>query len=313
MKKRDLILTGILAAAVLAFAGCGEKEEGETKDKAAQVTVTPQEDTGENAKQEDGLVDMQQSTEEDIKNVMGQKTSTASKVVIVNGTGSDVAQIYIRPHAEDDEWGSELVQGMFTLKNGEKALYYLDKGAKDASGSTPVSYDIRIAYTDAYRSECFFRMIPLQNISRITLRMDGSGESSIPYATYLSGSSQQETSTLSEVKRRLGMTGDSQDDQDEEEEELSPTPVPVETAAPTPAPEPADDPNNTEPTDPASQTAEGFIGQPLGSLIAACGEPTGSDYENEPETGETGYHYYDTFTVSTTVDENGNEVVAGVW
>ena len=52
---------------------------------------------------------------------------------------------------------------------------------------------------------------------------------------------------------------------------------------------------------------------PLSSLIAALGEANGSDYENEPETGETGYHYYDTFTVSTTVDESGNEVVAGVW
>ena len=46
---------------------------------------------------------------------------------------------------------------------------------------------------------------------------------------------------------------------------------------------------------------------------SALGEANGSDYENEPETGETGYHYYDSFTVSTTVDDSGNEVVAGVW
>ena len=43
------------------------------------------------------------------------------------------------------------------------------------------------------------------------------------------------------------------------------------------------------------------------------GSPNGSDYEDEPESGKTGYYYYDTFTVSTTFDDDGNEVVSGVW
>ena len=63
--------------------------------------------------------------------------------------------------------------------------------------------------------------------------------------------------------------------------------------------------------------AESFIGQSLDALKGACGVPPGSDSQDEPETGKTGYHYYtigdSTFTVSTTVDENGNEIVAGVW
>ena len=42
-------------------------------------------------------------------------------------------------------------------------------------------------------------------------------------------------------------------------------------------------------------------------------ECNGGDYENDPDAGEIGYQYYDTVTVSTTVDESGNEVVAGVW
>ncbi len=40
----------------------------------------------------------------------------------------------------------------------------------------------------------------------------------------------------------------------------------------------------------------------------AGGSPNGSDYEDEPESGKTGYYYYDTFTVSTTFDTDGNEL-----
>lgn len=39
----------------------------------------------------------------------------------------------------------------------------------------------------------------------------------------------------------------------------------------------------------------------MSELENACGSPNGSDYEDEPESGKTGYYYYDTFTVSTTL------------
>ena len=88
---------------------------------------------------------MEETTE---KNVIGEKTATASKVAIVNRTGSEIASIYIRETPSDDadedtadEWGDDLVNGMFTLKNGENAVYYYEKPS--SSGST---YDIRIAY-----------------------------------------------------------------------------------------------------------------------------------------------------------------------
>ena len=60
-------------------------------------------------------------------------------------------------------------------------------------------------------------------------------------------------------------------------------------------------------------SAEQYIGQSLDALEGACGSPQGSSYEDDPETGKTGFHYYSNFTVSTTVDENGNEIVAGIW
>ena len=60
-------------------------------------------------------------------------------------------------------------------------------------------------------------------------------------------------------------------------------------------------------------TAEQYIGQSLSALQSACGDPEGSDYEDDPETGKMGLHYYSNFTVSTTVDENGNEIVSGIW
>ena len=311
MKKRYIILAGILAAAALA-SGCG-KEKEDTSKQEPQVTVAPAEVTDKDTNDND-LVNMQKSTDEDIKNVIGTKTATASKVILINQTGADVARIYIRPNTDDDDWGDELVDGKFTLKNGDNALYYFDKNQKDEDGKTVTSYDIRITYTDEDRSECFFRKIPLQNITQITLRMDGTGEDAIPYATYLSGSTKKETSTLNEVKQRLGLLdsdNEDDDDQDNNNQNTDATPTP-QPSAPTATPAPNNG-SDTNPEDPDASEAEKYIGQSLDSLISAIGEPEGSDYENEPETGETGYHYYPSFTVSTTVDEAGNEVVAGVW
>ncbi|MDD7729465.1 MAG: hypothetical protein PUK34_07625 [Clostridia bacterium] len=311
MKKRYIILAGILAAAAFA-SGCG-KEKEDTSKQEPQVTVAPAEVTDKDTNDND-LVNMQKSTDEDIKNVIGTKTATASKVILINQTGADVARIYIRPNTDDDDWGDELVDGKFTLKNGDKALYYFDKNQKDEDGKTVTSYDIRITYTDEDRSECFFRKIPLQNITQITLRMDGTGEDAIPYATYLSGSTKKETSTLNEVKQRLGLLdsdNEDDDDQDNNNQNTDATPTP-QPSAPTATPAPNNG-SDTNPEDPDASEAEKYIGQSLDSLISAIGEPEGSDYENEPETGETGYHYYPSFTVSTTVDEAGNEVVAGVW
>lgn len=313
MKKRYLALAGILVLS-LAAAGCG-KEKEEAKEQLP-VTVAPAEE--EEKTEEPELVDMQTSTDEDIKNVMGVKSATASKLILINKTGSEIAAIYIRENTDDDdEWGEDLVDGMFTLNNGDKALYYYEKG-------TASLYDIRITYKDEDKNECFFRKLPLNNITQISLCMDGEGEDAIPYATYLSGNSKNEVSTLKEVKQRLGLSddedsdsdGDDENDQDTDNENSAQSPEPTEAPQATSAPEPTQDPGEEEPAeepDPGASNAENYIGQPLENLVGACGEPNGSDYENEPESGETGYHYYDTFTVSTTVDENGNEVVAGVW
>lgn len=320
MKKRYLILTALLVTA-LAAAGCGKKKTEETPQEA-QVTVAPAENTDTANSDEGTLVDMQKSEDSDIKNVIGDKTTTASKLIIVNGTGSDIAGIYVRPTSDDDdEWGDELVKGLFTLKAGDKALYYYDKNVKDADGKTVTSFDIRIVYADESMTDCYFRKLPLTTITQITLKMDGSGEDAIPYATYLTANSKKETSTLNEVKKRLGLDDSSNSDQEDAEPTDTPTPTPEATdPTATPVPDtPAADPTATPVPDnpgndgPTADQAKAYIGQPLSSLIAALGEANGSDYENEPETGETGYHYYDTFTVSTTVDESGNEVVAGVW
>lgn len=133
-------------------------------------------------------------------------------MVFVNSTGDDIAAIYVRPHVSDDTddsddtWGSDLVNGKFTLKDKDKALYYYNKDQKDSDGKTVTSYDIRVTYTDEEKNECFFRDIPLPTVSQITLCMDTSGDDSIPYAKYLLGSTKKEVSTLSDVKKRLGLT-----------------------------------------------------------------------------------------------------------
>lgn len=315
MKKRYLILAGLLAFTVLA-AGCGKKDNNAAQQQAQVTpTATPAPTKAEN------LVDMEVSDE---KNVMGEKTATASKVTIINKTGGEIGAVYIRQHpsedTDEDEWGDDLVDGQFTIKSGDQAVYYFQKPSSGA-----ITYDIRITYTDEDKNECFFRDLPLATMKQITLRMDGTDEDAIPYATYMTTTGKKEVSTLNDVKKRLGLTTDQDtddDDSDDETPDPTATPEPTEAPDPTEAPEPtqapddnggSDDDGDTTPTDDTIDTAEGFIGQSMDALIGAIGSPQYDEYEDEPDTGKTGYHYYSNFTVSTTVDDDGNEIVTGIW
>ena len=317
-KKKYLAVAGLMALAVV-ISGCGKKNSG---DSVVQATPTPTQETAVTATPTPELINMEETVE---KNVMGEKTSTASKVTIVNKTGSEVAAIYVREtpsdDSEDDEWGDDLVNGMFTLKNGENAVYYYEKE------SSSVTYDIRITYSDEEKNECFFRKLPLTTMKQITLRMDGSGDDSIPYATYLTASSTKEVSTLNDVKKRLGLSTDDSDS------DSSATPTPTDSsddssasnssnsdsnnATPTSTPS-ADnnsdsDDNNTDPTNSTIQKAESYIGMSIDDLESAVGASQSSEYDDDDTAGTTGYYYYSDFTVSTSVDENGNEIVTGVW
>ena len=317
-KKKYLAVAGLMALAVV-ISGCGKKNSG---DSVVQATPTPTQETAVTATPTSELINMEEAVE---KNVMGEKTSTASKVTIVNKTGSEVAAIYVREtpsdDSEDDEWGDDLVNGMFTLKNGENAVYYYEKG------SSSVTYDIRITYSDEEKNECFFRKLPLTTMKQITLRMDGSGDDSIPYATYLTASSTKEVSTLNDVKKRLGLSTDDSDS------DSSATPTPTDSsddssssnssnsdsnnANPTSTPS-ADnnsdpDDNDTDPTNSTIQKAESYIGMSIDDLESAVGAAQSSEYDDDDTAGTTGYYYYSDFTVSTSVDENGNEIVTGVW
>ena len=323
MKKRQIILTCLLAAG-LVLAGCGKKAQ-ETDTSQTQPTTAPT----QAAKSDDNLVQMQQVTSTpaaEEKNVIGTKSASASKITVINKMGGVVAGFYVRPNAsdaEDDEWGEELIDGAFTLENGGQAVYYLDASSGDKY------YDICVTFEDEERNDCFFRKLPLTSVTQISLCMEGSGEEGIPYARYMSGN--KEYSTLNEVKQRLGLLDEEDDgeDTDSADADTSVTPTPAWDSSDSGSQEngdgtPQDPSYEDQPSDddfqPMDQTTEGaetakqYIGQPLDSLINAVGDATGgSSYEDEPESGETGYHYYDGFTVSTTVDEDGNEIVAGVY
>lgn len=342
MKKRYLILAGILAASMLA-AGCGKKNSVAPEQKV-EATATP---TVTEAAKTD-VVEMQTSTDEtaNIKNVMGTKSETTTSIVFTNKMNSTISAIYVRPTRDDGDdsdetWGSDLVNGKFTLASNDKAVYYMEKSQKDDNGDTATSFDVRITFTDEEQNECFFRQLPLLTISQLSLCMDGEGEDGIPYATYLASGSTKEVSTLKDVKARLGIEDDSESDSDstDSSDSTAVTPTPessddngdstdssssgssdsTSTPDPTSAPASSDSSDASDPTeapsgedDPASVAAR-YIGQSMSELENACGSPNGSDYEDEPESGKTGYYYYDTFTVSTTFDNDGNEVVSGVW
>lgn len=319
IRKRYLAAIGLAVLAV-AVSGCGKKNNG---DSVVQETVSPTE-AAVSPTVTPELVNMEATVE---KNVMGEKTSTASKVTIVNKTGFEIAAIYIREtpsdddESESDEWGDDLVNGMFTLKSGDNAVYYYEKPK-----SSSTTYDIRISYTDEEKNECFFRELPLATIKQITLRMDGKDEDAIPYATYMTANSTKEISTLKDVKKRLGLSSD------DDEENDSDTPIPTEapdntddpsagTTTPVPTAAPSDntddpgndDPGNSNTGDATIQKAEMYIGMPIDELESAVGSAQSSEYDEDSAAGTTGYYYYSNFTVSTSVDEDGNEIVTGVW
>lgn len=319
IRKRYLAAAGLLTLAVVA-AGCGKKNDAGS---VVQTTPTPTEETSVSPTPTPEMVNMEETVE---KNIMGEKTSTASKVTIVNQTGSEIAAIYIRETPSDDadedtadEWGDDLVNGMFTLKSGDNAVYYYEK---PQSAST--IYDIRITYTDEEKNECFFRKLPLTTIKQITLRMDGKDEDAIPYATYMTSNSTKEISTLNDVKKRLGL------ETDEDSDSVTPTPTEApddsnnsnnsNTDNPDPTTAPSDNsnssnnnPSSDDPTNSTIQTAEKYIGMSIDDLAGAVGDSQSSEYDDDSATGTTGYYYYPDFTVSTSVDEEGNEIVTGVW
>ena len=224
------------------------------------------------------------------------------------------------------------MDGKFTLKDKDKALYYFSPNATEDSTKNTASYDIRVGFSDEDKNECFFRDIPLGTISQITLCMSGTDEDAIPYAKYLTGSTKREISTLNDVKKRLGMIDDSDstDDQNTNSDNSDNSSQNTDSDSNSNA----DNSSNTDDSNSGSNsnsgddnnggndnsggddmisTAKQYVGQSIDALQSACGSPQGSSYETDPETGKTGFYYYSNFTVSTTVDENGNEIVANIW
>ena len=95
IRKRYLAAAGLMILAVT-VAGCGKKNDAGSV--VQQVTPTPVEETVTVTPTPE-LVDMEATVE---KNIMGEKTTTASKITIVNQTGSEIAAIYIRQTPSDD-------------------------------------------------------------------------------------------------------------------------------------------------------------------------------------------------------------------
>ncbi|MCF0133985.1 MAG: hypothetical protein HUJ72_08975 [Blautia sp.] len=307
MKKAYLFIAGLVLVSLLS-SGCGKKKENaqQAGQDKAEVTVTPTVQPTEAPQ----IVPIQQGTPtvtpEPEKNVIGKKTENAEKITLANKTGGTIKEFYIRPAGDDQNFGANMMVNGFVLKNGDVSTLYFDQ-TQNADGL----FDLYVSYSEQNLSDCYFRSIPLPKISRIVLCMDTSGSDGIPYATYRIANGGNEVSTLNEVKERLGLlnaqktqsaydsTAYSQTDNyssynqgntDYYEEEIP----------------------YIESSEGAS-AAEQFIGQSFSNLTESLGEPGGSSYEQEPETGETGYHYYNGYTVSTIVDEEGNEIVAGVW
>lgn len=313
MKKKYILIAGLLAVSLLG--GCGKKDSD-----AGEVTPTPTPTIETSGKGD--IVEMEQSTGIDktkIKNIMGTKTATASELVITNNTGLEISSFFTRPSNTED-WDEDYIDGDFTLKDKDRALFYYEKDAKDEDGNTITKYDLRVSYTDENESDCLFRNLNLSDIEELELNM----EDGVPFVKYSSLATKKQISTLEEAKVRMGRTDDDTDD-DSEEADTTTTPTPTETPSvtetptATPTPTPDDSGTTTNPGDMSGegntleQDAEQYIGGNTDSLFNGIGSPSASEYEEDPESGaQVGYHYYDGFTVST-IEQDGQETVTGVW
>ena len=312
-----LIVTLILIAAAVIFLVTENKssrKSGSAGKTASVQSVSPTEAPVEAIPEDktEKVVEMEPSIEESdgFKNVIGEKSAVSSKVIFTNETAFTMTGLYLRRSdgpRTDTAWGKELFRGKFSLKDKEQALYYYTESDSDAKKQN--SYDIRMEIDfGGNKTMEVIENVRFTGTKEIILHLDVSGDYGVGYAEYI-GTDGKRYST-----RDSAQAGKA------EEAELSPTPTPAveeqEQATPVPTREAEPAREIEEDTDIMSDdasTATQYIGQSFGNLESALGSPSSSEYEDEPDTGVTGYHYYSNFTVSTTVDENGNEIVTGIW
>ncbi len=198
MKRKYLLLIGILAVCCV-LGGCKKKTD------AAKVSASSEEPAiiTKSDSVSGQVVEMQQGSSIDksqITNVMGTQTATSGDLVITNLTGEDISAFYARA-SDDEDWGMDYVEGKFTLKNSDRALFYYDKEAKSSSGASITKYDLRVSFADESLDDCYFRELTLSDIEELSLNL----EDGVPYVKYQSLSTKQQVSTLSAARKRMGL------------------------------------------------------------------------------------------------------------
>ncbi len=339
MKKKYLLLVGILAVCFV-MGGCKKKSEADKVTAEKEPTIITKDDSVSGQ-----VVEMEQGSNIDkskITNIMGTKTAASGELVITNLTGHEISEFYARLSTEED-WGEDYVAGKFTLKNSDMALFYYEKD-EQASADAAVQYDLRIVFADGAESECYFRELTLSDIEELSLNItDG-----VPYVKYQSLSSKQQVSTLSAARKRMGLPESASGNETDSSSKQTPgvtgsgtgtnsntgtgsdgggssTPSDSGTGDVTATPDPGSnsgdgsssgdippgmDGQGTDMRD----TAQGYVGQDMDSLVGQVGDANASEYGTDEETGSSiGYYYYDGFTVSTIEGEDGSQTVTGVW
>ncbi len=327
MKKKYLLLVGILAAC-LALGGCKKKGDAEDITAAKEPTIITKDDSVSGQ-----VVEMEQGSKIDkskITNIMGTKTDTSGELVITNLTGHEISEFRARLTSEED-WGDDYIEGKFTLKNSDMALFYYDKEGG------PSQYDLCVAFADGTESECYFRELPLSDIEELQLNIEGG----VPYVKYQSLSTKQQVSTLSEARKRMGLSetvsgnstgsssgqttgtsgGNSNSSGSNSGSDGGDTSYGSSgTDDPGTDPDPGTGGGSGMPPGMDGQgtdmrnTAQGYVGQGMDGLVGQVGDANASEFSTDEETGNTiGYYYYDGFTVSTIEGEDGSQTVTGVW
>ncbi len=338
MKKKYLLLIGILAVCCM-LGGCKKKKDADKVSTSEEPTIITKENSVSGQ-----VVEMQQGSGIDkskITNIMGTKTDTASDLVVTNLTGAEISAFYARP-SEEEDWGDDQIQGKFTLKNNDRALYYYEK---DAS-----MYDLMVSFADG-TDDCFFRELTLSDIQELSLNIDDG----VPYVKYQSLSTKQQVSTLSAARKRMGLpdvgtsgnglsgsssqssgtknrtgtntngssgTGNGASVADQPADDINNIDDGSGTTATEPEPTQAADPGDEGTDVPPGMdgqgqtmrdTAQGYVGQDMDNLVGEVGAANATEYGTDDAGDTVVYHYYDGFTVSTTEGDDGEQTVTGIW
>lgn len=349
MKKKYLLLIGILAICCM-LGGCKKKKDADKV--TAEPTIITKEDSvsGQVVEMQQG----DQIDKSKITNIMGTQTATSGDLVITNATGAEISAFYAKLSDDEDWGDDLIAGRFTLKNNDRALFYYEKGASPSSgAAATKYDLMVSFA-DPSEEDDCYFRELTLGDIQELSLNIDADGGvpyvkyqslatkqqiSTLSAARKRMGLSDLETdisgnktdrSTQSQPRGTSDRSGINTDTGSSGSAAATDQPADDDDTGTGTGTVPADPQPTTQPTDPNNggdvvppgdgqgqdmrETAQGYVGQDMDSLVGEVGTANATEYGTDDATGDTiVYHYYDGFTVSTVEGEDGGQTVTGIW